>query len=250
MSACRREIIDLDRPAAWPADLRRTLMTHHDALRSREIGPLSDRFDAAIYEVVDALQPYNLVGWHCTRLADHEVTDIIANGMSLLDVNLVSRRVDAAMETGILGANHGARLKAKNQAAEQNRAGKLWFCFFRPAIAGESGIGDLVRFWGGEAIYNSHDRDDEIGPIIAAIGSPAIVEAEVPIAWLGDRGLGLALNVGRRFVVAEGTPSREPLHIECYIKQPLPAELITNVHLHPSAEFKHLTDCGDWHRPL
>jgi hypothetical protein len=60
----------------------------------------------------------------------------------------------------------------------------------------------------------------------------------------------LALNVGRRFVVAEGTPSREPLHIECYIKQPLPAELIRSVHLHPSAEFKQLTDCADWHRPL
>ena len=250
MSARRREIIDLDRPAAWPTDLRRTLMTHHDALQSREIGPLSDRFDAAIYEIVDALQPYSLVGWHCTRLADPEVADIMANGVSLLDVGLVSRRVDAAVGTGLLASDHGARLKAKNQAAEQNRAGKLWFCFFRPAIAGESGIGDLLRFWGGEAVYNSHDRDDEIGPIIAAIGSPAIVEAEVPIAWLGDRGLGLALNVGRRFVVAEGTPSQEPLHIECNIKQALPAELIRNVHLHPSAEFQHLTGCGDWHRPL
>jgi hypothetical protein len=136
----------------------------------------------------------------------------------------------------------GERRLANNQAAEQNRAGKLWFCFFRPAIAGESGIGDLVRFWGGEAVYNSHDRDDEIGPIIATIGCPAIVEAEVPIAWFGNRGLGLALNVGRRFVVAEGTPTREPLHIECYIKHQLSAELIRNVHLHPSAGLQHLEE--------
>src|SRR5262249_18181667 len=102
----------------------------------------------------------------------------------------------------------------------------------------------------GEAVYNSHDCDDEIGPIIAAIGSPAIVEAEVPIAWLGDRGLGLALNVGRRFVVAEGTPSPEPLHIECNVTKPLPAALIRHIHRHPSTEFKQLTACMDWRRPL
>jgi hypothetical protein len=250
MSRLVRDIIDLERPEGWPADLRRILKARHDTLRSREIGPLSDQFDAAIYEIIDALQPYSLVGWHCTRLAEHEVTDIVTNGMSLLDVDLVSRRVEAAVKAGLLAADHGARLKAKNQAAEQNRAGKLWFCFFRPAIAGEGGISDLVRFWGGEAVYNSHDCDDEIGPIIAAIGSPAVVEAEIPIVWLGDRGLGLALNVGRRFVVAEGTPSPEPLHIECNVTKPLPAALIRNIHRHPSTEFQQLTACMDWRRPL
>lgn len=249
MNSRRRGIIDLDRPAAWPADLRRALTTHHEALRSREIGPLSDRFDAAIYAVVEALQSYSLVGWHCTRLADHEVADIVANGMSLLDVGLVSRRVDAAVKAGLLAPDHGARLKAENQAAEQYRAGMLWFCFFNPAIAGEGGIGDLVGLWGGEAVYNSHDRE-EIGPIIAAIGRPAVVEAEVPIEWLGDGGLGLALNVGRRFVVAEGTPSRESPEIEGHIRHALPAELIRGVHLHPSVEFRRLTGCVGWDRRL
>ncbi|RUW90263.1 hypothetical protein [Mesorhizobium sp. M7A.F.Ca.US.010.02.1.1] len=51
---------------------------------------MSDRYDAAVYAVVEALEPYSVVGWHCTRLADHEVEDIRANGMALLDVDLVS----------------------------------------------------------------------------------------------------------------------------------------------------------------
>ncbi|WP_152545657.1 hypothetical protein [Mesorhizobium sp. NBIMC_P2-C4] len=58
-------------------------------LRSRERGPLRDGYDAAVYAVVDALQPYSVVGWHCTRLADHEIDDIKASGMVLLDADLV-----------------------------------------------------------------------------------------------------------------------------------------------------------------
>lgn len=251
MSVDRREIIALDKPDTWPSDVMAVLDRHHDALRSHEVGPLSNCFDAAIYCIVDALQPYSVVGWHCTRLAEHEVEDIKANGMALLDTDLVSRRIGAAVQAGLLTVPHADRLRSTNQAAERYRAGMLWFCFFKPGIAGESGIGDLLRFWGGEAVYNAHDRDPEMGPVIAAIGIPAIVEAKIPIAWCGgDRGLRLAMNLGQRFVVARGTPSRNSTFAEDNIKQPLPGEFIREVHVHPSAEFIRLADCARWHRPL
>jgi len=251
MTSLTREIIDLDQPDTWPSDLLSVLTAHHGTLRSHEVGPLSNRFDAALYSVVEALQPYSVVGWHCTRFADHEVEDVKANGMTLLDIDLVSRRICAAVRAGLLSSDHGDRLARTNHAAERYRAGMLWFCFFRPAIAGEGGIGDLLRFWGGEAVYNSHDRDPEMGPIIAAIGKPAIVEAEIPIAWCGgNRGLRLAMNIGQRFVVARGTPSRNSSHVEDNIKQHLPGEFIRQVHVHPSPEFVRLAGCADWYRPL
>ncbi len=62
MTGSQRILIDLDRPQHWPADLVDVLETHHGALRSREVGPLSDRFGAAIYAIVDALAPYSVVG--------------------------------------------------------------------------------------------------------------------------------------------------------------------------------------------
>ncbi|TPK61166.1 hypothetical protein FJ930_27955 [Mesorhizobium sp. B2-4-15] len=62
-----------------------------------------------------------------------------------------------------------------------------------------------------------------MGPIIAAIGKPAIVEAEIPIAWCGgDRGLRLAMNMPK------------------IIKQHLPGQFIGQVHVHPSPEFMRL----------
>jgi len=251
MRDARLSTIELDRLEAWPSDLIDVLTAHHDAFRSRERGPLSGGYDAAVYAVADALRPYAIVGWHCTRLADHEIEDIGLNGMALLDTDLVSRRVDAAIQHGLISAEQGGRLKATNQAAEQYRAGMLWFCFFRPAIAGEGGIGDLLRYWGGEAVYNSHDRHPEMGKVIAEIGRPAIVEAEIPIAWCGgDRGIRLAMNVGQRFVIAQGTSSPNSTEVEDNIKQPLPAELIRKVHVFPDPEFLRLSGCADWDRPL
>ncbi|MBZ9905289.1 hypothetical protein LB557_04585 [Mesorhizobium sp. BR115XR7A] len=251
MSDARRPTIELDRPEAWLSDLLDVLTTNRDALRSREKGPLSDRYDAAVYAVVEALEPYSVVGWHCTRLADHEVEDIRANGMALLDVDLVSRRIDAAIRHELISSNHGARLKAVNQAAERYRAGMLWFCFFTPARAGEGGIGDLLRYWGGEAVYNSHDRHPEMGKVIAGVGRPAIVEAEIPVAWCGrDRGLRLAMNIGQRYVIAQGTRSPNSTDVEDNIKRPLPAELVRAVHVFPAPEFLTLSGCSDWHHPL
>lgn len=133
MNSLSREIIDLDRPDTWPSDLVAVLSEHHATLLSQEVGPLSSRYDAAIYSVVDALQPYSIVGWHCTRLADHEVEDIKNNGMTVLDIGLVSRRIGTAVRTGLLSASHGDRLTKANQAAEKYRAGMLWFCFSGPA---------------------------------------------------------------------------------------------------------------------
>lgn len=251
MNSLSHEIIDLDRPDTWPSDLVAVLSEHHDTLLTHEVGPLSNRYDAAIYSVVDALQAYSIVGWHCTRLADHEVEDIKNNGLKVLDIGLVSDRIGAAVRTGLLSASHGDRLTRTNQAAEKYRAGMLWFCFFRPGLAGESGIGDLLRFWGGEAVYNSHDCDPEIGPMIAALGKPAIVEAEIPIAWCGgDRGLRLAMNIGQRFVVTKGASSPRSSHVEDNIKRPLPSKFIRQVHIHPTSEFIKLAGCADWDRPL
>jgi hypothetical protein len=105
--------------------------------------------------------------------------------MQLPDAAMLLRRIDATSNEGLLSASVAERLKARNQAHERNRAGMIRFCFFPPRLAGESGIGDLLRFWGGEALYNSHDRHPETSGVLCSVGTPSIVEAEVPIAFLG-----------------------------------------------------------------
>ena len=114
---------------------------------------------------------------------------------------------DAVAEAGCLAPDVARLLKSRNQADEENRTGTAWFCFFPPGRAGEDGIGRFFRHWGGEALYNSHERDPVSSQAISCIGTPCLVEANVPIAALA-RHCGLEFNILRRFLVGRGLPGQ------------------------------------------
>lgn len=251
ISSAMGEILDLKNLGNWPSNVREALRQNRTAIVSRGANDFSGpRYDAAIYALAAALAEHSLIGFHCTRLADHEVGTLRQGGMVPLSPALVEQRIDDAVRNGLVTSAQAARLKAKNQAGEKYRAGMIWFCFFEPHETGEHGISDLLRYWGGESLYNSHDRDAELGPLISSIGRPAIVEAEVPIAWLGgDGGVALALNVASHYALVEGANIEAGLY-EDNIKQPLPGNLVRAIHLHPSAEFARLAGLVDWQHPL
>jgi hypothetical protein len=245
-------LLELDRPAAWPGELRAYLDTHHDLFLGWETGqsrPAASTYDRAIYGLIDALQPYAITGWHCSRLTDAEVGEILRNGMQLPDAEMLARRIDALLEAGQITYDIARRLKAENQADEPNRAGMVWFCFFPPRIAGEAGIERFFRYWGGEALYNSHEEDSITSSAISCIGTPSLVEADVPIASLEKHG-GLAFKVVRRFLISRGYLTRDPIDHEDRIKQPLRPEAIRRVTQFPDPEFCSLTGCPTWRVPL
>ena len=141
-------IIDLERPDTWPEPLASYLATHHDALLGWERGDRPDgpdisatRYDHIVYGLRAVLQAYSIVGLHCTKLTEEEIQHILADGMQLPDGKMLAQRINRLVESGYVTSAIADKLLAKNQADEQYRAGMVWFCFFRPGIAGESGIG-------------------------------------------------------------------------------------------------------------
>src|SRR5713226_6661167 len=61
----------------------------------------------------------------------------------------------------------------------------------------------FFRHWGGEALYSSYESDPITSSAIRVIGTPCIVEADIPIASLGKHG-GLAFKIVRRFLKSRG----------------------------------------------
>lgn len=243
-------LLDLNRPALWPVDLRAYLDAHYDLFLGWERGDVAaPAYDKAIYGLIDVLQPFAITGWHCTRLTDAEIDQILREGMQLPDTAMLNRRIDALVASGDLAPDIAARLKAKHQCGDTNRAGMVWFCFFHPRLAGESGIERFFRHWGGEALYNSHERDPITSPAISVIGTPCVVEADIPIASLGKHG-GLSFKIVRRFLKRRGFRTREPVDHEDRIRKPLPAENIRRIVRFPEAEFCSLTGCEEWRKPL
>ncbi len=260
------DLLDLNCIEAWSASLLDVLNHHHDVLyeweetRARPPGTptASDlsrsiaaarAYDRAIYAVCDALRSFAVRGWHCTRLTDWEVEAIIADGLALPDAAMLARRIDRLVDDGTLAPGTAARLKAENQADDDNRAGTVWFCFFPPRLAGQRGIERFFRHWGGEALYNSHERDPVTSPALRAVGTPALVEADVPIALL-DSPNKVASSVVRRFVIGHGCTTQELVKHEDCLTHVLPATQILRVIRHPERDFLELTGSDDWKESL
>ena len=123
------------------------------------------------------------------------------------------------------------------------------FAFSHRGRAGEDGIGRFFRHWGGEALYNSHERDPVSSQAISCIGTPCLVEANVLIAALA-RHCGLEFNILRRFLVGRGLPGQGSADYEGRIVRPLPAENVRRVIRFPSPDFLELTRCLEWVRPI
>jgi hypothetical protein len=202
-----------------------------------------------VYGLQDILQLYQIRGWHCTRLTDEEADSIIEGGMCLPDAAMLARRIERLVQQGLLTRQIAERLKTENQAHETNRAGMVWFCFFAPHIGGESGIERFFRHWGGEALYNLHEDDPLTSPAISCIGTPCLVEANVPISSLEKYG-GLDSKVIRRYLISRGLVTREPVDHEDRIKRPLSAEHVRRIIRFPEPDFLSLTGCAEWRIPL
>lgn len=245
-------LIDLDAPESWPVELRDYLGKRHELFLDWEIGPFKTKakdYDPAITALDVILCQYELIGWHCTRLTEDEISKLRSNGMRLPNGAMLHQRIDALVRAGCLSSEVAEKLKAEHQADDPWRAGRLWFCFFPPRLSGEEGINRFFRHWGGEALYNSHEDNPITAKAISAIGIPCIVEAIVSISSLNPNSW-LSIKVARRYLISRGLKTVEPVDHEDSAMQPLPATRICRVLRFPSADFVQLTGCEGWERPI
>ena len=272
-----RTLLDLDSPSSWPAELRTYLDKHHDLFVEWETKKqaqvsaqlqrsppqhryrrpalsaqspdkakvFSQAYDRAIYGLRDILQAYEILGWHCTRLTDAEVDEILRDGMELPNAKMLTRRIDALVKANVIDPDVGRRLKSENRAGEECCAEMVWFCFSPPGNFGEYGIGRFFRHWGGEALYVCHEDDRVTSPVLRRIGTPRLVEADVPIASLRPHG-NLETIVYRRFLISRGYCTKESTDYEDYILNPLSAENVRRVISFPDPDFYSLTNCDEW----
>jgi len=249
--------------STWPAEVVRYLDTHRELFRTWEAQRRGDaepfrneqalrlarQYDVAVDGLRSTLLPFTLCGYHCTRLTEAEIARILAQGMRPPDQDFLCERIDQLRVAGVIDEDVASRLKEHNQAHEGNRAGMIWFCFFPPRISGQDGIERFFRSWGGEALYNSHERDPLTGRILTVIGIPCLVEVDVPIASF-PRYTFLDERFYRQFLINRGFGTSEPCEHEDRATCSIPPENVRRIIRFPDPEFVVLTDCNGWIPPL
>jgi hypothetical protein len=248
-------VIDFNDEQTWPPDVLDYLAQNHDLFlawedRTRPSPSVSgQQYDKALRGLRAILDRHHLHGYHCARLTRAEIDHIISQGMQLPNAAMLRARIEALQYEALIDASVAKRLIEDNQADEPNRANKIWFCFFPPRMAGQGGLECLLGFWGGEALYNTHEGDPITGPVLAKLGVPCLVEADIAVSSLRESS-SLDLKAARQFLVWRGFQSSELLEPADYTTRDVPAANIRRVIEFPEPDFIALTGCETWEPPL
>lgn len=240
------QLISLSNPTSWPSEVLDFLFASEDVLRGwyDDTGRTpAGQFDSTVYAFRPLIAPLAIGGFHCTRLTDAEQANIVADGLGLPDAQMLERRVAALLASGQVDQVFANRLVSSHLYDEPYRSGRIWFCFFAPRIAGESGIGELLGLWGGEATYRGVASDQRL----SKIGTPCLVEATIRIAHLNRWP---DFQMFRTFLMWRGMPLTEPTEFEAATLEPVPAANIVRIVSYPDAEFVTLTGCDTWRTKL
>lgn len=263
-------LIDANSQETWPMDLQKALEDNEASISAyhaerrridrlaeedvmlrvhRPSNPHGDVWQGILSIADQSTAGRKIKGYHATRLTDGERGNVRRNGLEVLSVALLERRLEALLaEDGISSSVHTA-LMEQHQASDENRASMLWFGFTRRPLRDEWGIARFFRSWGGEALYNSHEDRKTTGPALRIPGRPSIITAVVPV-----EGVNSFMSVGQRLVniwcEGKGISAGHGAEFEGYVKADVPASCILEITQLGDTAFNEMTRHEEWRMPL
>lgn len=151
-----------------------------------------------------------VIGYHATRLLDHEIAGIRTAGLRRLTEQLVRERIEAARASSALSdaeADRTLRFNVFARGLQEHRENQVWFVLGRMVLDDDAdGLAPLLSTWGGEGIRGGPDPTGAW-----AIGSPAIVVAALDLtvperisSWTSLQKVCVATVLGMADAGAEG----------------------------------------------
>jgi hypothetical protein len=206
------------------------------------------QFDAegVSVDVGTLLEGFSVIGWHCARLCDDEVQAIVNSGMYPLSPESFALRLSNRIARGDIDTDAAARFQTEHEVESIHRQ-MLWFVFDRDCLRGESGVGRLFTSWGGEALYGSHEEDEQTGPLLRSIGTPCIVEAALPLDVVSVHARPGEWLM-RAFLSQRGVRSLEPPKCDGHIREVIGRDSIRRVISFSDVAFEELTGASGWTR--
>ena len=179
-------VVDVDDPSTWPSAVLEPVRMVAEQLRgttkyTNDLNiPLDDEDDFHAL-----LSGWLVRAFHATRLLDHEVKMIRAQGLRPLSAELVTDRIDSAFEHSCISAEERDLLHLSHVFAtgeEQRRAGTISLFIPERLLAEEPlGFEGLLNWWGGEAISRSSSAQS-LPARLKRLGKPSVVVANIDLS--------------------------------------------------------------------
>lgn len=147
-------------------------------IRNRASRPRNEYEDKWI-SVVDSINSYldksKIVGFHCSRLMNDEIEEVLTNGLTPLNCDFANMRIKKVYEKGLIPIDLMNSLLNKEELSEENRTGSIHFIHNTMTLRNEMCLNLLFKLWGGEAIYSGFEENK----YLQGIGIPCIIVASI-----------------------------------------------------------------------
>ncbi|MEV6857449.1 hypothetical protein AB0M89_27025 [Streptomyces microflavus] len=230
-------IVDVDVPATWPAPLVGLVGELADKARLSVHAPENYQdLDLTSHEdtALALLEGHLVRARHHTRLLDHEKDAIRAQGLRLLDAQLVNDRLHQAHALGYLTVQERERLQAVNetvpgQRGRGRREGQVCLTLSAAAqLHHVHGIHRLLTYWGGEAIYRQHgEGSPALATKLRSLGVPSVVTALLDLAAAGQQRPSIFPSLVHVFVGK--ALGHDPANADVFYESPIPLQRIESI---------------------
>lgn len=140
-----------------------------------------ETWETIISKMEHSISGSKILGYHVTRLTDREIKNIICEGLKVLSLELLEEKLKGAAGDGYLSEVECKEAISNNQVEDMGRVGTIHFCFSSKLLRDENGVIRLLSNWGGEALYNTHEKHTNLGLALRGIGRPCIVISAIPV---------------------------------------------------------------------
>ena len=261
-----RTPIEINDVKTWPADLLALLEKQESLLtnyldRKNEILELRNsdyskyliaynKFTAPRQAVLDQieseLKDSLFIGYHCTRITERESLDILRSGLEPSSKELYLRRINNLLIDGYISKDFFDILSTIELQAYTSD--EIWLFFGKEDLKKESGVGDLLEYWGGEALYKSlGNKQSEL----RKIGKPSIILLVLDLIKITDEKNASQSKVANVIVcfylLSKGFDSTD-IGVEFYVNYFVKPENILKIINVEDSEFNLLTESASWIR--
>lgn len=194
-----------------------------------------------INQLGENLKVNKFVGFHCTKLVDIEIDNILNYGLKPLNSEMLDFRINQLYYNKVITNKVAEELKKNNLSSESNRNGKVFFFHCSKTLKDQGGLYRLFRAWGGEALYANHERNSKISDKIFGIGKPCIV-----LGSLSYDSINPYPSLAARFIsvfLSQNYPEYYSYDFDNWVQKPVKALSIITIE---EELFEQLTKFSTW----
>jgi hypothetical protein len=198
-----------------------------------------------IEDITHHIKGMNIIGFHCTRLTQIDIDDILKNGLIPLSASSTIQRLFRLFQAKLISRTSYEAILNKNESSHVYRAGNVCVFHCLDTLKDASGLYRLFRSWGGESVYYNYENNASVGEELRRIGIPCIVIASINLELL-NMYPPLEERIVRSYIHKK-IPAGFSQDCDSFIKKTVPALQIIQ---RTDPIFEALTSCNEWRNQI